>query len=425
MNNNLADKVIPYLRPGVIREHFVKILFFLAFGLAGFSFLKSYSSKDISIFYQYALNILQGQVPYRDFPIEYPPLALLPIVLPQLFNAISLKTQRGYELFFFIQNAAFILFIGFLVKVSGGGRRQLKEPAWYILPAYLLLVILLARILLIYFDLFPVIFTALALLAVVKNRPSLCGISLGLGTATKLYPVILLPVFSLNYIYKKQYQELAKLLVSFFSTLAVLLVLLLPIGWNNVFRFLQYHKLRGLHLESIPAGVLLLAHKLGWMNITLENNYGAIHLNNSAVTATIIQLLPPIFIFAFLLSMLSYWKYFQLAAKNSISNTSPRNHHVLVIGITLVILVFIVFNKVFSPQYLIWLIPFIPFLGSGQIVLFAVICGLNILVWPVFYDELMNLELLPILLLNCRNLLMLTLTFWILSKSFLSSSRRS
>jgi hypothetical protein len=38
------------------------------------------------------------------------------------------------------------------------------------------------------------------------------------------------------------------------------------------------------------------------------------------------------------------------------------------------LLAFIVTNKVFSPQYLIWLVPFAPLLPRRQIVLFVAIC---------------------------------------------------
>jgi hypothetical protein len=274
---------------------------------------------------------------------------------------------------------------------------------------------------LVYFDSFPALLTMLALLATVKSRPSLCGVALACGAAAKLYPVILLPVFSLSYISKKRYSWLLKLLGAFFSTTLLLLSIFSPFGLNNVFRFLEYHKLRGLEIESIPAGILFLAHKLGWIKLHLESNYGAIHLNRSLLTERIIGLLPPIFLLFFLLAMISISMCLRIRENNDVNNIDISNYKILIIGIILAILIFIISNKVFSPQYLIWLLPFIPFLKRGQIALFAIICILTVLICPILFGELMNMELLPIILLNCRNALMILLTLWLILENFMNS----
>lgn len=39
---------------------------------------------DLSLYYNYSLKLMSGQVPYRDFALEYPPLAMLPFTLPRL-----------------------------------------------------------------------------------------------------------------------------------------------------------------------------------------------------------------------------------------------------------------------------------------------------------------------------------------------------
>jgi hypothetical protein len=280
---------------------------------------------------------------------------------------------------------------------------------------------LVGRHVLVYFDSFPALLTMLALLATVKSRPSLCGVALACGAAAKLYPVILLPVFSLSYISKKRYSWLLKLLGAFFSTTLLLLSIFSPFGLNNVFRFLEYHKLRGLEIESIPAGILFLAHKLGWIKLHLESNYGAIHLNRSLLTERIIGLLPPIFLLFFLLAMISISMCLRIRENNDVNNIDISNYKILIIGIILAILIFIISNKVFSPQYLIWLLPFIPFLKRGQIALFAIICILTVLICPILFGELMNMELLPIILLNCRNALMILLTLWLILENFMNS----
>ena len=39
---------------------------------------------DVGIYHRYATHIVDGQLPYRNLPIEYPPLAIPLFVLPRL-----------------------------------------------------------------------------------------------------------------------------------------------------------------------------------------------------------------------------------------------------------------------------------------------------------------------------------------------------
>ena len=44
-----------------------------------------YQSGDDWLYYKTATWILHGVVPYRDFALEYPPLAVVPFLVPLLF----------------------------------------------------------------------------------------------------------------------------------------------------------------------------------------------------------------------------------------------------------------------------------------------------------------------------------------------------
>jgi len=48
---------------------------------------------DLWLYYDSSLKLMQGQLPYRNFPLEYPPLALLPFVLPHL---VTLGQPLGF-----------------------------------------------------------------------------------------------------------------------------------------------------------------------------------------------------------------------------------------------------------------------------------------------------------------------------------------
>jgi hypothetical protein len=77
------------------------------------------------------------------------------------------------------------------------------------------------------------------------------------------------------------------------------------------------------------------------------------------------------------------------------------------------LLAFIATNKVFSPQYLIWLLPFAPLLRPRQAGLFLAICAITIVIFPFDYNLLLAMQLLPVLLLNLRNALVVALLVWL------------
>ncbi len=89
------------------------------------------------------------------------------------------------------------------------------------------------------------------------------------------------------------------------------------------------------------------------------------------------------------------------------------------------LLVFIVTNKVFSPQYVIWLLPLAPLLRLRQASALLAICVLTIVQFPFNYDHLLDMELLPVLLLNLRNLLVVALLLWLLVERAPSFWRRA
>jgi hypothetical protein len=93
----------------------------------------------------------------------------------------------------------------------------------------------------------------------------------------------------------------------------------------------------------------------------------------------------------------------------------------------------IVFNKVGSPQFMIWLaVPLVALVYFGinkskvALAIGAAILLLTQLVYPVFYIELLGLEIMPLWLLTIRNLLLVALLVWaksqLLKKTDLATS---
>ena len=356
---------------------------------------------DLSIYYQDLLQLLRGQLPYRDFALEYPPLALLPFALPRLATFGLRIDFIGYVWLFLIQNAIFSTLIALVIAQIRGLRAA--GPA---LALYALLVAVSAPLLPWRYDLFPALLTVLALLCLLRQRPGWAGIWLGLGVAAKLYPAVLLLVFGAYYLAGKNRPALLRLALGSAGALAATLLPFVLIAPGPLLSFLRYHELRGLQLESLPAGVIVLAHVLGMTPARLEFNYGALHVA-SPLAGAVLRWLPVVFVVLFgavLASCLARFREEQAAGGRVTSES-------LVAYSVAALLAFIVTNKVFSPQYVIWLLPFAPLLRLRQAGALLAICALTIVLFPFNYDHLLNMELLPVLLLNLRNLLAVALLF--------------
>ncbi len=390
-----------YVVIGLLATQLIALLAVVLVTLPG---IAQWHALDLSIYYQDSLQLLQGRVPYRDFALEYPPLALLPFALPRLVTFGQRIDFIGYVWLFLIENAIFSSLIALAIAQIRGLRAA--GPA---LTLYALLVVVSAPLLPWRYDLFPALLTILALLCLLRGRPGWAGIWLGLGIAAKLYPAVLLLVFGAYYLAEKNRPALVRLVLGGTGALAITLLPFVLIAPGPLLSFLRYHEMRGLQLESLPAGVIVLAHVLGTIPAQLEFNYGALHVA-SPVAGAVLSWLPIVFVVLFgtvLAGCLARFREEQ-AAGGHVTNES------LVAYSVAALLAFIITNKVFSPQYLIWLLPFAPLLRLRQACALLAICALTITLFPFNYAHLLSMELLPVLLLNLRNLLVVALLVWLL-----------
>jgi hypothetical protein len=241
-----------YLAIGLLAAQLIGLL---AVVFVTLPLISRWHALDLTIYYQDSLQLVAGQLPYRDFALEYPPLALLPFVLPRLAAFGQRIDFSGYAWLFLIQSAILSTLIALVIVRL---RPRPKE-----LAIYALLVAVSAPLLPWRYDLFPALLTALALLCLLRERPGWAGIWLGFGVAAKLYPIVLLPIFAAYYLAGKNWPALARLALGSAGAVAATLLPFVLIAPGPLLSFLRYHQLRGLQLESLPAGAIALAHVLG------------------------------------------------------------------------------------------------------------------------------------------------------------------
>jgi uncharacterized membrane protein len=366
---------------------------------------------DLALYYNDSAKVLQGLIPYRDFAIEYPPLALVAFMLPHLAALSHPLRFIDYAEIFLIESVLLSTLIAIaLVWITE--RHAFSRPPRPTLALYALLVGVSAPLLPWRYDLFPALLTILALICVLQGRPAWAGLWVGLGIAAKLYPVVLLPIFGLYYLAGRHHRALLRMALG--SAVAILLALL-PFLFAfttlaQIFSFLSYHSLRGLQVESLPAGLIMLAFKGRLTTAEIAFNYGALHLA-SPWSQIILLLLPFAFIAMFSLVAVSAWGRFR--EECAASDQRRASAETLVAYLFAALLAFIATNKVFSPQYIVWLLPFAPLLRTRQTLLFLAIVALTITVFPFDYNQLLAMQKVPVVLLNLRNLLVIVLLGWL------------
>ncbi|MBD2165944.1 DUF2029 domain-containing protein [Calothrix membranacea FACHB-236] len=382
-------------------------------GLAILNYKNSLGSHDINIYYQYSLNILEGKLPYRDFNVEYPPLALLSFLLPRLLTLGLSNNYHVYVCSLLLINITIVslnsLLILKITKSYYSQNQQIIVLISYTLCSFLLVPIMLWR-----YDLFSTLLTVLALFAIISARPRLAGICLGLGIAAKLYPLVMLPIFAAYYLAHKNYRAILNL---FFGALGAITFSCLPflvIRNINFLSFLSYHKERGIQIESLPAGLITLAHKFGVIEVQTVGNYGSRNIV-SPLDESILHALPWLFIIMYSIILLnSFYRFRQERYQNELVKVTALAAYTV-----LSLLIFIITNKVFSPQYLIWILPFTVILKPREILLTIYICLTTYIMISV--GSFRNLDYAKIIWLNVRNVLVLVLGIGMF-KEYLPSS---
>jgi len=348
------------------------------------------------IYYKYASQLINGLVPYRDFSFEYPPFALFFFALPRLLTS----NYDTFALYYHYEVLVFVL-IGLLVVYSIA--RRLGKAPWKLMIIYILGILAIGPIIAQQYDIFPAVLAVLAVYFFWLGKHKTSWVLLALGALTKIFPIILAPVFLLYYLRNRQYRYLWSGILVF---VAICLVVVVPVffyGMGAIRELISYHAQRGLQIESSYSSFFLVADKLGMISVIPVFNFGSWNLDSPLANA--LATLSTYFLVVLLLIAYGFIYNRMKPGKSQFSRLGA--YSILVITIVLVS------SKVLSPQYLIWLIPFLPLLSGKwrypMIIVFIVVGILTYYIFPHNYLGLINLRLIVVAALFFRNLLLILL----------------
>jgi hypothetical protein len=361
---------------------------------------------DPFLYQELGRSFLAGLVPYRDFPLAYPPLALPPMALPQFVLGADVSME-AYRWLFLIQNiliscgiAASLAWLALRGWAPGGPSR--------VLVAYALPLVALAPLVAWRYDIFVSLLVILAVVATVDRRPSLAGVALGLGALAKIYPVFLVPVLVVRHVAQGESQAAVRLVNGFLATVAVVMGPLLLVGGPTALLFIEWQQARGVEIESVVSGLVLLAHLV--FGTEVATSYG---FNSWQIASPLADSLAgPLVIVTLVLLALTVTAAF-LRCRAEPKAVLSRQADELSAFLVVVLLVVILTNKVFSPQYLVWILPLVALRPIREASALAFIGALSIVIFPLNWPQLIALDPVMILLLNVRNLLLVAWLVWL------------
>ncbi|MFS0712583.1 glycosyltransferase family 87 protein [Microbacterium sp. 2P01SA-2] len=325
----------------------------------------------------------------------YPQLALVPLVLAHGFAWIAGYTV-GWAVFVTALDA-----VAFAVLVGRARSRGRVTAAWFWLAAILLLgPVGLYRL--------DAVTVALAVMGCLwlRGRPWLAGILLAVATWIKVWPaaIIAAAVIAL----RRRWALVGAGLVVSAVTLAVVVG---AGGLDHAFGFIGDQTGRGLQVEAPVSMFYLWGQMLGLPGFFV---YYSTEILTFQVTGTDID---PVIAAMTPVLMLGVGAVAVIAALKVRRGAAVVD--LLPVAALAIVTVFIVLNKVGSPQYLCWLVPPVV-LGLvvarrdwvRPAILVLALSALTQLVYPVFYGEVLSAHPLGVGILTVRNALLVVLGVW-------------
>jgi hypothetical protein len=368
------------------------------------------SFGDLSLYDYWAYQVDNGTGVYglvTDW--VYPALAFVPIWIAGALNLVSYEVS-WLAVVFVLNTAAVLLLVR---RERNGGLFSGTYASWAFLAALLLLgPVAVSRI--------DSVSAALAILGLVAINRNSTGIAAALFTIAgwiKIWPVALFA--AMIAVFKKRLQAVVVATIISASIIGIGLLA----GGTKVFGFVLQQQERGIQIESVMATPWMWLAKFGSANIFFDDD-----ILTNQVSGPLVQEVAAVSNYLLFIA-LAITVFLAIRAVRAGRNRTQ----VFALAALTGVLDLIVFNKVGSPQFMIWLaVPLVALVYFGinkskvALAMGAAILLLTQLVYPVFYIELLGLEIMPLGLLTVRNLLLVALLVWantqLLKKTDLATS---
>lgn len=326
--------------------------------------------------------------PFHALPPEYPLLTLAP------FSLALIVPQQWYQVAFAFWMAVTAGIIYLLLA------RYRSRPAAIAFAAYLVIgswATAEGR-----FDLVTAALTLGAVILAAKARWNWAYFVLAVATLLKFYPILLVPPlliaqWQLGHTRWNSWQFWKGPAV-YIATGVVVTAVSLLLNVANTIEPFRYFFARPIQIESFPATLVWFGSFLGY---TIQYPFTFQSQNVASALSNKISLLCTFISVAGLLYV--YWLHWR--GKLDIFASS-----------LLTLLVVIIMGKVLSPQYLMWVAPFVAYVGKSNwkwVLTWGIACALTTVIYPNIYIDLPHIiKYYPIVV--ARDFLILAMTLVLL-----------
>ena len=296
--------------------------------------------SDVHVYQHYVRLVRAGGLPYRDFAYVYPPASLPALLLPAY---LPWSYPTAFAVLMGVCGAGCIAAAAVVLRTTGAG--AVRRTAALLLVGVSPLV--LGSVFDTRFDLWPTLLVAAATTALLRERSLLAGGLIGLGFAAKLWPGVLLPL-AVVHLWRRCGRGAATRALAGFVAVAVAcfmpFAILAPDGLEASLRF-QLD--RPLQVESLAAALLMAARHLELTPalVTVSRQTGqSLRAAGTGLAAN--------FSTAFeVAAVLGLWIAF--------ARRRSGDRDALLLAVAATVAALMTFDKVLSPQYLIWLVPLV------------------------------------------------------------------
>lgn len=360
---------------------------------------------DVIEYHTYALRFWTAH-PLFSLPTEYPPLAILP------FSLTLAPPLAAFESVFSWWAAAAVI-AGYLGYLRFSDRRRA-------LAYFIYLVIGSAGTLVARFDIFPALVTLGALWATQRRHYATAYLLLAAGVLLKLYPIFLAPLPLIaqwrtlraiatdtepdasaggrmrRWLRAPGIGRVAEGAALFLGAVGLGFAVAFMLDPSGALSEFTYAGARPLQVESTPATLLWIGSIFG---LPARPEFSFVSLNLVGPADVVLKPLSTVALAAGCLWV--YWRF----ARGQIAVAQA---FMAVLGVV------IVANKIFSPQYLIWITPFVAEV-YGFDGMWLLICAVTTFIFPYLYGMrnpiqtvTYNWAFLPVV--GLRNILLLSFT---------------
>jgi hypothetical protein len=368
----------------------------LSLTLLHFGFYRHRLILDTVEYHRYGTAMVDGEVPYRDFRVEYPPGALPVFAAPAIGKPGFTLYQRQFQVLLGLFAGGMLLAMAYALTTLGATPARLAGALGFAA----LVPLVLGSVVIYRYDLWPAALAVGGLAAVLGRRERWGFAAFGVGIAAKLFPVVLVPP-AVAYVWRRRGRREALLCLGIAAlAVALFFVPFLALAPDGVWDSIQRQASRPLQIESLGSAVLLAAHQLGGLDLDVVTSHGSQNLAGSlprglGVAETALAAV----------TLIGIWV---LAVRG------PATPERLVRYSAAAVTAFVAFDKVLSPQFMIWLIPLVPLVGGRRGLAACALLALALLLtqfwFPIrYWDLVLELKAFPSWSVFARDLALVAL----------------